>query len=60
MGILSTGYGETLMYTILPRVKRQASRLAHGFGCKLKDYTWCSLGAVHPSGNTIDTDKPSY
>ena len=75
MGILPTGYRETLIYIILSRV---LDMLPGNIGChtltwccllftvghRKKDYTTMGLGlgAVHPklSGSTIDTGKPLY
>ena len=58
MEILPTGYGKTVIYTILPRV---LNMLPYG------DWCWSSeerlhmmgLGAVHLSGNTV-TGKPLF
>ena len=76
MGILPTGYGETLICTILPRVLYMLPGnigwhtltwccLLFTVGHRKKDYSrsmGLGLGAVHPklSGSTIDTGKPLY
>ena len=75
MGILPTGYGETLIYTILPRVLDMLPGKhigSHMFMMLTLSWCWPSeerlhmmglgLGAVHPrlNGSTIDTGKPLY
>ena len=76
MGILPIGYGETLIYTILPRVLDMLPGnigwhtltwcwLLFTVGHRKKDYSrsmGLGLGAVHPklSGSTIDSGKPLY